>query len=266
MQFVEVELRDVVDGPAVDGEEQPGRPKPGAAAIGTRALHHDLVEPRLHLRTALAALAVAAVVAFDAPGDPVEADVLAFPVVSPDAGLRWRRQPDLPRVDAVQDRVPRAVRQLVPRHVEREAEGRREAVHHAAVPGVRVVAERFANEAAAANATLRVGYQQFRVRELVDAEAAARPAGALRIVEHEVVGADVPVDEVMRGAAEPGVQAFRLGVAGAAGHVDLHQAVADEQRATDAGPDCLLVRAADDEAIHDRVDVVNGRFVHLHLG
>ena len=51
------------------------------------------------------------------------------------------------------------------------------------------------------------------MRELVDAEAAAGPAGALGIVEHEVLGLDAAVDEMMRRAAQALVEALGLGLA-----------------------------------------------------
>ena len=69
---------------------------------------------------------------------------------------------DLLRLDAVEDRLARRLGQLLPRRVEREAQRLRQAVHHPAVPGVRVVLERLAHEAAAADAPLRVGDQQLR--------------------------------------------------------------------------------------------------------
>ena len=79
VQLVEVQLADVVDGLAGDGEQQPRRAQPRAVAVGAGVLDHHLVEPRLHPRVRLAALPVAAVVALDAPGDAVEADLLALP-------------------------------------------------------------------------------------------------------------------------------------------------------------------------------------------
>ena len=79
VQLVEVELADVVDGLAVDGEQQPRRADARAVAVGTGVLDHHLVEPRLHPGVGLAALPVAAVVALDAAGDAAEADLLALP-------------------------------------------------------------------------------------------------------------------------------------------------------------------------------------------
>ena len=63
VQLVEVELADVVDGLAGDGEQQPGGADPRAVAVGAGVLDHHLVEPRLHPRAGFAALPVAAVVA-----------------------------------------------------------------------------------------------------------------------------------------------------------------------------------------------------------
>ena len=103
------------------------------------------------------------------------------------------------------------------------------------------------------------------MRQLVDAEPAARAAGALRVVEDEVVGADVAVDEVMRRAAERLVEAVGVRLAGAlralCDDVDLQQPVAHEERGGDARLDGLLVPASDDEAVHDGVDVADVRIV-----
>ena len=79
VQLVEVELADVVDGLAGDGEQQPGGAEPRAVAVGAGVLDHHLVEPRLHPGAGFAALPVAAVVPLDAPRDPAEADLLALP-------------------------------------------------------------------------------------------------------------------------------------------------------------------------------------------
>ena len=78
----------------------------------------------------------------------------------------------------------------------------RQAVHHPSVPGVGIVLERLAHEAAAANAPPGIGNQQFRMRQLVNPQATAGPAGTLRVVEDEVFGLDVSVDEVVRRTAE----------------------------------------------------------------
>ena len=67
-----------------------------------------------------------------------------------------------------------------------------------AVPGVRVVPERLAHEAAIADAALRIRNEQLGMRELVHPEPAARAARALGIVEHEVGGPDVAVHEAVR--------------------------------------------------------------------
>ena len=130
-----------------------------------------------------------------------------------------------------------------------------EAVHHAAVPGVGIVLERLLHEAAADDAAPRIGHQQFRMRQLVDAQAAAGAAGALRVVEHEVLGLDVAVDEVVRLAAQPAIEPLRLRLARALDDVHLEQAVAHQQRGGDPGLDRLLVLAAHHEAVHHRVHV-----------
>ncbi len=99
------------------------------------------------------------------------------------------------------------------------------------------------------------------MRELVDPEAAAGAARALGVVEYEIIGRDVPVDEVMRRAAQPAVEPLRLGLARAFGDVDPQQPVAHEQRAGDPCLDGLLVLGADHEPVHHRVDVPHLRFI-----
>ncbi len=107
------------------------------------------------------------------------------------------------------------------------------------------------------------------MRQLVDAEPAARPAGALRVVEDEEVRSDVAVHEVMRRAAQPLVEAVGFRLAGAlrtlVHHVDLQQPVADEQRCGDARLDRLLVPATDDEAVDDGIDVADVRIIDCRL-
>src|SRR5688500_9034840 len=154
-------------------------------------LDHHLVEPGFHARAALAALAIPAVVPLDASRDPMEADLLALPVLA--FGLRLGRcdDRDLLRLDAVQDRAVHRLRQILPRRIEREAQHLREAVHDPAVPRLRIVPERLADEATARNAALWIGNEQLRMRQLVDTETAARSAGALGVVEHEELGRDV---------------------------------------------------------------------------
>src|SRR5205085_9053827 len=70
VQLVEVELADLVDRLAGDGEQEPGGPDPRPLAVGAGVLDHHLVEPGLHAGVRLAPLAVAAVVPLDPPGDP----------------------------------------------------------------------------------------------------------------------------------------------------------------------------------------------------
>ncbi len=112
VQLVEVELADVVDGLAGDGEQQPRGPDARAVAIGAGVLHHHFVEPGLHARVRLAALPVAAVVPLDPPGDSAEADLLAFPVVALHLRLGRRRRArssaSMPYEDRVAHRVPAA--------------------------------------------------------------------------------------------------------------------------------------------------------------
>ena len=265
VQLVEVHLAEIVDGLSVDGEEQPGRADARSLAVRAGVLHHHLVEPRLHPRVRLAALPVPAVMPLDAPRDPVKADLLAFRVLALDLRLRRHPHHEFLAVEPVQDRVPHGLRQLLPRRFERESQRLRQAVHHPPVPRVGVVLERLAHEAAAQDAAPRIGNQQLRMRELVDPEAAAGPAGALRIVEHEVLGLDVAVDKVMRLAAQAAVEALRLRLRRAFHHLHLHQAVAHQQRGGDPRLDRLFVLAADHEAVHHRVHVADLRFVQLDL-
>ena len=254
VQLVEVHLPDVVDTLASDREQQPACAHPCAPAVRARLLDHDLVEPGLHSRVGFAALPVPAVVALDPPGDAVEADFLAFPVAASDLRVRRREHRDPLRLDAVEQGVARLLGQPVPGRIEREVQRCRQAEHHPAVPGVGVVLERLAHETAAQDAALRIRDQQFRVRDLVDAEPAARPARALGVVELEELGADVSVDEALRRAAVGAVEAFGLALRRALRDVELHQPVANEQGARNAGLDGLLVLPPDDEAIDDGVD------------
>src|SRR5262245_18417576 len=108
----------------------------------------------------------------DAPRDPVEADLLAFPIVARRTRLGRSRRQDL-LLDAVEDRVARRSGKFFPRRVERETQRLRGAVHHPTVPRVRVVLKSFTHKTTASNAPLRIGDAQFRVRELVHSEAAA---------------------------------------------------------------------------------------------
>ncbi len=254
MQLVEVHLPDVVDVPAGDREQQPAGAHPCASAVGARLLDHDLVEPGLHSRVRFATLPVPAVIAFDSPRDAVEADLPALPVAASDLRVRGREDRDALRLDAVEDRVARLLRQTVPGGIEREVQRCRQAEHHPAVPAVGVVAERLAHETAAQNAALRIRDQQLRVRDLVDAQPAARPARALGVVELEELRPDVSVDEALARAAVGAVEAFGLALARALRDVQLHQPVAHEQGTGNAGLDRLLVLPPDDEAIDDGVD------------
>jgi hypothetical protein len=118
VQLVEVELADVVDGLSRDGEQEARPPHPGAVAVGTGLLDHYLVEPFLHPRAGLAALAIAAVVALDAAGDAMEADLAPLVLLALRLRLRRRHERDLAGIDAVENRLPRRLRQRLPRRVE----------------------------------------------------------------------------------------------------------------------------------------------------
>src|SRR5262249_22223105 len=163
------------------------------------------------------------------------------------------------------------LRQLLPWRIEREAERPGEAVHDATVPGIGIVFESLAHKTAAPDAPPRVGHQQFRMGQLVDAEASAGAAGALRSIESEKLALDVAIDETMRSAAKPTIEARGLGTpagatTGALRHLHLQQAVADQQRGGDAGLDRFFMLAADDEAIDHGVHVPDGGFVELDFG
>src|SRR5687767_9922203 len=103
------------------------------------------------------------------------------------------------------------------------------------------------------------------MRELVHPEPAARAARALGVVEHEVRGLDVAVYEVVRRTRERLVEPLGFRLRDTLPDLDLHEAIADEQRRRDAGLDRLLVTPPDDEPVDDRVHVLHARFVELHL-
>src|SRR5262249_6808954 len=90
LELVEVELAEIVDRLAADGEAQPGGPDPRAVAVGAGELDHHIVEPGLHPGVGLATLAITPVATLDPPRDPAEADLLALPVAA--ASLRLRRR------------------------------------------------------------------------------------------------------------------------------------------------------------------------------
>ena len=92
------------------------------------------------------------------------------------------------------------------------------------------------------------------MRDLVDAQPAARPARALGVVELEELRPDVSVNEALARAAVGAVEAFGFALARALRDVQLHQPVAHEQGAGNARLDRLLVLPPDDEAIDDGVD------------
>src|SRR5579872_7310968 len=82
--------------------------------------------------------------------------------------------------------------------VEGKAERPGQAEHDPAVPGIGIVPERLAEEAASGNAARGIRDEQLGMRELVNPEATAGPARGLRIVEHEEGGTDIAVDEPVR--------------------------------------------------------------------
>ena len=163
VQLVEMQLADVVDGLACDREQQPrgadaarrcsrgrcARPSPCRATPPSRSSPRRAAgsggssarSAARCRRSRLPCLRCSSRLTF-ASGGVVHHDLLAF--------------------DAVEDRVADLLGQLLPRRVERELQRLRQAVHHPAVPRVRVVLERLAHEAAAEDAALRVGNQQLR--------------------------------------------------------------------------------------------------------
>src|SRR5579872_5102517 len=265
-QFVEIEPAHFVDGLAGNGKEQPRGSQPRALAIGAGALDHDLVEPLFHAAAGLPALAVAPVVALDASGDASKADLAAFEFVALHFGVGRRYGLQFLPLEAVEDGVTDLLGKLLPGRFQRELQRLREAVHDAAVPGVGVVLERLANETAADDAARRIGDKQFRMRYLVDPETAAGPAGTLGVIEHEVLGFDTAVDNVVCRAAESFVEAICLTFARTFQDFNLQKSVADEQRGRDSGFDGLLVFWADDEAVDHSVHVLDGSLVDGHFG
>ena len=190
MQLVEVELAELVDGLAVDREQQPRRAEARAVAVGAGVLDHHLVEPRLHPRVGLAALPVAPVVALDAPRDAAEADLLALPWSSrltlASGGERQRRPCRArcrrgSRCRAVSGRSFHGVSSEKPC-----ASARLYIIRPSQVSGLYLNASR--TKQPPTMLRVRIGDEQLRMRQLVDAEPAAGAARALGIVEHEVVG------------------------------------------------------------------------------
>ena len=259
VQLVEVQLSNVVDRLAADGEQQPRRaqtraPLQSGHVCSTITLSSHASMPRVRL----AALAVAAVVALDAARDAVEADLAPFLLVArrPSRRAACDQRPSRARCRRGSHRARASGRSFHGVSSEKPS-ALRQAVHHAPVPGVRVVAERLAHEAAAADAALRVGHQQLGVRQLVDAEPAAGAAGALGVVEHEVLGPDVAVDEVVRRAAQRAVEALRPARLRRALD-DVQPAAARRRRAAPRRRAALIAFSclpADDDAVDDGVHV-----------
>src|ERR1700692_3556403 len=99
--------------------------------------------------------------------------------------------------------------------------------------------------------------------ELVNPKSAARSAGAFGVVEHEVFGLYVSVDETVRPAAERPVETLLLSLRDSLDDVNLHQAIAHQQSIGDTGFDGLLVFAPDFEPVDDRVHVSDFRFIKI---
>jgi hypothetical protein len=97
------------------------------------------------------------------------------------------------------------------------------------------------------------------MRQLVDSKAAAGAARALRFVEDEKRRADVAIDEVPRRTRHRAAEPVGGLPVGAGANVHLHQVVADEQGAGNAGTNGFLVLTAHDEPIDDNVHVADVR-------
>ena len=89
-----MQLPEIVNALAGDGEEEPRLPQAGAFAVGTRALDHYFVEPFLHPRAGFAPLAIPPVIALDTPGDALKADVLALMLVELHLRVGWGHEPN----------------------------------------------------------------------------------------------------------------------------------------------------------------------------
>src|SRR6476660_9596505 len=146
----------------------------------------------------------------DAPGDPVEADLVALEFVTFVFRIRRKDGGDFSSVHAKENSVANRFRELLPRRVEREVQNLRETVNDTAIPGIRIVFVGFFEKAAATNTTLWVGHQQFGMCDLMNPQTATGPAGTLGIVEHKVLRLDAAVHQMVSGAAERLVEAFRL--------------------------------------------------------
>src|SRR5262249_60595439 len=99
---------------ARNGEQTPGRTPPRALAVGADVLHHHLVEPGFHPGIRFAPLPVAAVMPLDAPRDPAEADLFAFPLAALLLGFRRHGQRDFLLVHPLEDGVTPRFWQLLP--------------------------------------------------------------------------------------------------------------------------------------------------------
>ena len=166
-------------------------------------------------------------------------------------------------VEPQKNRLPSGLGQLLPGGVERESQGPRQAVHHPAVPGVGIVLERVGHEAAAADGALGVGDQKLRVSLLVDPQAATGPARALRVVEHEVIGLDIAVDQMMGRADQAAIESLGLHRARALDHLDTQQPVTHQQGTGDGGLDGFLVLPAHHHSVHHRVQLLDRRLLQL---
>src|SRR5580658_2165082 len=99
----------------------------------------------------------------------------------------------------------------------------------------------------------------------MDPEAPTGPAGALGVVEHEVLGLDLAIDEVVRLAAQPTVETLRLSLARSFNDLDLEQPIADQQRSGDCRFNRFFVLVADYQAVHYRIHMLDLRFIKLDL-
>src|SRR5262245_30768580 len=128
MEFVKVELAELVNVFAGDCEKQARRPETGPIAVRARVLHHDFFQPRFYARTCFTTLTIPPVVALNASGDTVEADFFTLPVVTLDLGFRRRSEPYFSSLHSVKDHVLDGFGKLLPGCIQRKAFAARKAV------------------------------------------------------------------------------------------------------------------------------------------
>src|SRR5262249_53656676 len=118
MELVKMELPQLVNILAGDGKAEPGGPNSRALAVRASVFDHDAIEPRFHPRIRLAALAVAAIAALDAPRDSAKADLSAQPFVVVSLRFRRRDEHDFLGIESTENRVPRCLGEFFPGRIE----------------------------------------------------------------------------------------------------------------------------------------------------